>query len=89
MTRGIPNEPKMIEKSSRLGPLRMTCPACGYTLRIAEKWIQTIGEPVCPQHGKMTIHWPLEPRAVADARLAGALNEGTRSWKVKSKSFGE
>jgi hypothetical protein len=30
MTRGIPDKPKMIEKSSGLGPLKMTCPACGY-----------------------------------------------------------
>jgi hypothetical protein len=85
MTRGIPDKPKMIEKSSRLGPLKMTCPACGYTLRIAEKWIQTIGAPVCPQHGEMTIHWPLEPRVVADDGLASLLNEGTRSRKIKSK----
>jgi hypothetical protein len=89
MTRGIPYKPKMIEKSSGLGPLKMTCAACGYSLRIAEKWIQTIGAPVCPQHGAMTIHWPLEPRAVADARLARLSNEGTRSRKIKSKSFGE
>jgi hypothetical protein len=73
MTHRTPDKPTMIEKSSKLGPLKMTCPACGYTLRIAEKWIQTIGAPACPRHGKMTIHWPQEPRAVAEARLATSL----------------
>lgn len=85
MTRGIPDKAEMIEKSSGLGPLKMTCPVCGYTLRIAEKWLQTIGAPVCPQHGKMTIHWPMEPRAVARERCDRLLNDGPRSRPAKRK----
>jgi len=88
MSNRIPDKPKMIKKSSGLGPLKLTCPACGYTLRIAEKWIQTIGAPVCPRHGKMTIHWPLELCAIADARAASALKKGTGSRKIKNRSSG-
>ena len=79
------DKPEMIEKSTGLGPLKLTCPTCGYTLRIAEKWLQTIGAPDCPMHGTMTIHWPMEPRSVVRARFENALNEAPRPKRARCK----
>jgi len=38
------------------------CQACGYTVRTARKWLETVGAPLCPiaGHGPM-LHDPLGP----------------------------
>jgi len=41
--------------------LKCECQACGYTVRIARKWLETAGAPLCPMkgHGAMR-HDPLD-----------------------------
>jgi hypothetical protein len=41
--------------------LKCECPACGYTVRTARKWLETAGAPLCPipGHGAMR-HEPLD-----------------------------
>jgi hypothetical protein len=33
---------------------------CGYTVRLASKWLKDLGAPHCPKHGAMRAHLPLE-----------------------------
>lgn len=44
--------------------LKCECQACGYTMRIARKWLETAGAPLCPiaDHGAMH-HDPLDSDA--------------------------
>jgi hypothetical protein len=30
--------------------IKAECPSCGYTVRLARKWIETKGAPICPEH---------------------------------------
>ena len=41
--------------------LKCECQACGYTVRTARKWLETVGAPLCPieGHGRMH-HDPLD-----------------------------
>lgn len=41
--------------------LKCECQACGYTVRTARKWLETVGAPLCPTegHGAMS-HEPLD-----------------------------
>jgi hypothetical protein len=34
--------------------LKATC-QCGYTVRLAQKWIDEVGAPHCPEHGEMEV----------------------------------
>jgi hypothetical protein len=31
--------------------LKLRCPTCAYTVRIARKWLDEVGPPACPSHG--------------------------------------
>jgi hypothetical protein len=31
------------------------CSACGYTVRISQKWLDDVGAPHCPEHGEMDL----------------------------------
>lgn len=33
---------------------KCACDDCGYTVRVAQKWIDEVGLPHCPEHGAMT-----------------------------------
>ena len=48
--------------------LKCECPACGYTVRTARKWLETAGAPLCPipGHGAMR-HDPLDGDEEEDA----------------------
>ncbi len=35
--------------------LKAECSDCGFTVRLARKWLDEIGAPHCPKHGKMTV----------------------------------
>ncbi len=35
--------------------IKAECGECGYTVRLARKWIEDVGAPHCPDHGAMTI----------------------------------
>jgi hypothetical protein len=35
--------------------LKCQCPKCGYTVRVAAKWLDTAGPPICPQDGTVMI----------------------------------
>jgi hypothetical protein len=39
------------KQSTRL--LKCFCPECGYTVRVAGKWLAEMGAPHCPDHGEM------------------------------------
>lgn len=39
------------KQSSRL--LKVSCPQCGYVVRVARKWLVDRGPPHCPDHGAM------------------------------------
>jgi len=50
---------KMAQTST---PMRQTtrmkkveCPECGYVARVSRKWIDKLGPPHCPEHGKMNV----------------------------------
>jgi hypothetical protein len=43
------------KQSTRM--IKCECPACGYVVRTARKWLE-IGPPKCPKHGDL-IHEPL------------------------------
>lgn len=36
------------KQTSRL--VKVTCPECGYTVRVTRKWLDTSGAPLCPVH---------------------------------------
>lgn len=33
--------------------VKVTCADCGYIARVSRKWLNEVGPPLCPQHGKM------------------------------------
>jgi len=39
--------------------LKCECSTCGYTVRTARKWLETVGAPLCPIEGA----WPDAPRS--------------------------
>lgn len=43
------------KQSTRLLKAECQTAACGYTVRITRKWLDAVGEPCCPAHGKMTV----------------------------------
>jgi hypothetical protein len=42
--------------------LKAECIQCGYTVRLAKKWLDEVGAPCCPNHGKMEIPEPNESK---------------------------
>ena len=38
--------------------LKVECPMCGYTVRMAKKWVDDVGLPHCPEHGVMEMGEP-------------------------------
>ena len=50
-TGGLMSAPRM--QAARM--LKCECPACGYTVRTARKWLEMAGAPLCPipGHGAM------------------------------------
>lgn len=52
---GVPaGRPK--KQSTRM--LKAECGECGYTVRLARKWLDEVGAPQCPTHGQMTCETP-------------------------------
>jgi hypothetical protein len=49
--RGPADRPK--KQGTRM--LKAECELCGYTVRIASKWVKEVGPPACPAHGAMTV----------------------------------
>lgn len=39
---------------------KCTCTECGYTVRVAKKWVDLKGPPLCPDHGPMLPEQPTE-----------------------------
>jgi len=37
---------------------KSTCGACGYTVRVARRWVVEVGPPCCPVHGEMSVELP-------------------------------
>ena len=35
--------------------LKVWCPQCGYVARVSRKWLDEVGEPLCPRHEQMEI----------------------------------
>jgi hypothetical protein len=42
---------------------------CGYTLRVAAKWVRDIGPPLCPRHGAMSVDLPPESDESSEAEV--------------------
>lgn len=38
--------------------IKCECGECGYTARVARKWLEDVGAPHCPEHGEMTVEAP-------------------------------
>jgi hypothetical protein len=55
-------------KKQRARMLKAECPAegCGYTVRIAAKWVREVGLPPCPTHGPMPVDLPPETDDAAE-----------------------
>lgn len=34
--------------------IKVSCQKCGYVARVARKWLDEVGEPLCPRHGPMS-----------------------------------
>ena len=45
--------PSNAQKKQTTRMLKCYCPECGYTVRVAGKWIEAMGAPMCPEHGTM------------------------------------
>ncbi len=47
-------------KKQRARMLKAECSAdgCGYVVRIAAKWVNDLGPPLCPKHGPMVVEFP-------------------------------
>jgi len=45
--------PSNAQKKQTTRMLKCFCPECGYTVRVAGKWIEQMGAPMCPEHGTM------------------------------------
>ncbi len=57
-TGGETTRPK--KQATRL--LKCECEACGYTVRTARKWLETVGAPLCPAEGHGAMQYdPLDP----------------------------
>jgi len=63
---GLPVADRPKKQSTRMLKAECREPGCGYTVRVAAKWIAEYGAPHCPKHGAM--HTPLakEPAAASD-----------------------
>ncbi len=53
---GLSDKPK--KQGTRL--VKCVCEDCGYVVRVARKWIEDKGPPLCPEHGPMTADLPTE-----------------------------
>jgi hypothetical protein len=45
--------PSNAQKKQTTRMLKCYCPECGYTVRVAGKWLEAMGAPMCPEHGTM------------------------------------
>ena len=45
--------PSNAQKKQTTRMLKCFCPECGYTVRVAGKWLEAMGAPMCPEHGTM------------------------------------
>jgi len=45
--------PSNAQKKQSTRMLKCICPVCGYTVRVAGKWLVDMGAPHCPDHGEM------------------------------------
>jgi hypothetical protein len=55
--RGRENRPADQPKKQKARLLKAACKGalCGYTVRITAKWVDDVGEPLCPRHGAMAV----------------------------------
>jgi hypothetical protein len=47
--------PSNAQKKQSTRMLKCVCRDCGYTVRVAGKWLNDMGAPHCPDHGEMSI----------------------------------
>lgn len=52
---------KSPKKKDTCRQLKCECATCGYTVRLALKWMVDVGPPHCPKHGEMKPEKPLPP----------------------------
>lgn len=45
-------------KPQKARMIKAECDVCGYTVRLAKKWIEAVGAPHCPAHGEMLVELP-------------------------------
>ena len=50
---GPPERSQRAKQTTRL--IKVLCRDCGYVARVSRKWLDDVGEPLCPQHGKMSV----------------------------------
>lgn len=67
---GFGNSTGPKKQTARL--IKVECLECGYTVRVARKWLTEVGAPHCPEHGAM--HWDDDgeiPEVPEDQQEAG------------------
>ena len=47
--------------------IKCECAECGYTARVARKWLEDVGAPHCPEHGEMKVDGVEEGAELAEA----------------------
>ena len=47
--------------------IKCECAECGYTARVARKWLEELGAPHCPEHGEMRVDGAEEGAELAEA----------------------
>ena len=47
------SQPSSARKKQTTRLLKAECPTCGYTVRVTQKWVDSVGAPHCPAHGEM------------------------------------
>ena len=48
---GPPKDARKAKQKTRL--IKVSCRQCGYVARVSRKWLDALGEPHCPKHGRM------------------------------------
>lgn len=52
-------KPRAKDKTQTTRLKKVECQTCGYTARVTRKWLNDVGPPYCPLHGRMDIMDPI------------------------------
>ncbi|MFC3170464.1 hypothetical protein [Paracoccus fontiphilus] len=67
--KGPADRPK--RQKARMHKAECEATGCGYTVRVAAKWVNDVGPPACPVHGPMTVDLPEAAESSDDEETPG------------------